>query len=694
MYRICLSILAFFSALHAALSYPETRKEEVIDHYHGVFVKDPYRHLEEQESAETLCWIDAQNAFTEEFLSTVSEREKINKRLTELYQYDKMGFYFQVADQIFYTQKRGLQNQPILYMQKGFNSTPIVVVDPNLLSEEGTIICRQVSVDPKRKYIAYELSDLGSDWGKICMKELETLKDLEDVITQIKLSNIVWHPTIEGFYYQKFEGSSDDFLHVSEKSGIYFHEIGKKAFEDELVFTLNDESGLYFWHECSDDSRYLVISAREGCSRETRIYLMSLEDKSVIPLFNEKDADYQFVGSKDDHFWFITDKDAPNKRLIAVDLKGNIKETIPETKESIENVHYLSDRFVVEFLRKGCVYLKEFTLEGVFEQEIDLPGEGSIDYFYAPYGGKCFFYTFTTYTTPPTVYQYDFETGTTTVVYKPNILADLEQYETKLVYYPSHDHVMIPMTLSYKKGLVMNENTPIYLYGYGGFGISITPMFSFANIWWMEQGGVFAVAHIRGGGEYGKEWHLQGKLFQKENCFSDFIGGAEWLIQNKWTSKDKIAIAGASNGGLLVGACMTKRPDLFKAAIVQVGVLDMLRFQKFTVGWGWIPEYGSIEDPLVFRYIYDYSPLHNIKKGVSYPATLILTADHDDRVVPLHSYKFAATLQEHNEGDSPILIRIAKNVGHMQKVIPTEKIIKEQADKWAFLVSALNLSID
>lgn len=689
MMKYFIFLLSLIVVSHATLPYPETRKVECVDEYHGVLVEDPYRHLEDQSSEETRGWIDVQNSYTQQYLAGIDKRETIRGRLTELFDYERIEYFFKCDGRIYFSKKNGLQNQAVVYVTESLDAEPRVLIDPNLLSQEGTVACTETAVDYSGKYIAYMLASLGSDWSEIRVKEVADGKDLEDVVSWLKFSQIVWHPSQDGFFYLGMERPTlgNDYVEVVGRQKIFFHQLGTKQDDDKVVFEMKDRPHVYFRIMMSSDDRYLMIAAHEGCSYNSEIYYLEL-GQEVKPLCTQSDVEYRFVGNLESLFWFLTNKDAPNRKVVAIDLEGNLKEVIPEKQEVIENIALIADRFVVEYIKDARSVLKVYLLDGSFEKEIPLPTSGSIMQLSGDMNDREMYYSFTNYTTPVTVYKYNFDTNETTLIFKPAYPADLDLYETKQVFYPSKDGTMIPMSLSYKKGTQFDESTPIYLYAYGGFGISETPSFGPSSFSWIERGGVFAVANIRGGGEYGEAWHKSATMLNRQNAFDDFIKAAEWLISNKMTSKNKLAIAGASNGGLLVGACMTQRPDLYGAVVAAVGVMDMLRFQKFTVGWGWIPEYGSSDNCEQFSYLYKYSPLHNLRQGVSYPATIILTGDHDDRVVPSHSYKFAATLQEVNANKTPVLLRIDKDAGH-GGAKPTSKIIEEQADKWAFICNEL-----
>ncbi len=681
------------------INYPSTNKVEQIDVYHGVEVKDPYRWLENPDSTESKAWIEAQNQLTFGYLSQIPAREEIKQRVTQLWNYEKYGIPFKRGDRYFYFKNDGLQNQSVLYTLKSLEDTPRVLLDPNTLSEDGTVALSGLSISEDGKLMAYGLSNAGSDWVEWYVRDVETSKDFEDHLKWVKFSGASWTHDNQGFFYSRYDEPNEatKLEDVNYYQKLFYHRLGTPQSEDILVYHRPDRKEWGFSGGVTEDGRYLTIAVWLGTESKNLVFYKDLQDPNaeVIELISEFEASYGFIDNDNTTFWFRTDLDAPRGRVIAIDInnpnKENWQEIIPQTEETLEGVGLLNNQFVADYLQDARSAIKIFNLDGSFDREISLPGIGSAGGF----GGKRYdretFYTFTSFTTPATIYRYNMVTGESTIFRQPKVDFNPADYETKQIFYNSKDGTRIPMFVTHKKGLPLNGNNPTLLYAYGGFNISITPSFSVSNLVWMEMGGVYAVPNLRGGGEYGEEWHQAGMKLKKQNVFDDFIAAAEWSIANKYTSSGKLAIYGGSNGGLLVGACMTQRPELFAAAIPAVGVMDMLRFHKFTIGWAWCSEYGSPENEEEFKVLYSYSPLHNLKPRINYPATMITTADHDDRVVPAHSFKFAAALQEAHQGDNPVLIRIETKAGHGAGK-PTAKIIQEAADKWTFLLATLGIN--
>ncbi|MEH2212051.1 prolyl oligopeptidase family serine peptidase [Nostoc sp.] len=681
-----------------SLTYPTSDKSNQADNYHGTLVADPYRWLEDPDSEETRTWIEAQNQVTFGYLSEIPAREKIKQRLTKLWDYEKYGIPFKEDDRYFYFKNDGLQNQSVFYTLKTLDDQPKVLLDPNKLSEDGTVALSGLSISEDGKLLAYGLSSSGSDWQEWKVRNVETGEDLQDHLKWIKFSGASWTHDNQGFFYSRYDEPNEKtrLEDVNYYQKLYYHQLGKPQSEDVLIYHRPDQKEWGFSGGVTEDGRYLIISIWLGTDSKNLVFSKDLTNPNaeVVELINQFEADYSFIDNDDSVFYFRTDLNAPRGRVIAIDTKNpapeNWREIIPQSPETLESVGILNNQFVADYLKDAHSQIKIFDLKGAFIREIELPGLGSAGGF----GGKRYdtetFYSFTSFTIPGTIYRYNMVTGKSEVFRQPQVDFNPDEYETKQVFYHSKDGTRVPMFITHKKGIKLDGNNPTYLYAYGGFNASMTPGFSVSLLVWMEMGGVYAMPNIRGGGEYGEEWHQAGIKDQKQNVFDDFIGAAEWLIANKYTKTEKLAIAGGSNGGLLVGACITQRPDLFGAAIPAVGVMDMLRFHKFTIGWAWTSEYGSADNPEEFPALYAYSPLHNIKPNTAYPATLITTADHDDRVVPAHSFKFAAALQEAHTGDAPTLIRIETKAGHGAGK-PTAKIIEEAADKWAFLVRALDV---
>ncbi len=682
------------------LTYPTISKSDQIDNYHGTVVADPYRALEDPDTEETKAWVEAQNQVTFSYLNEIPAREKIKQRLTKLWDYEKYGTPFKEGESYFYFKNDGLQNQSVLYTLPTLESEPRVLLDPNQLSEDGTVALSGIAISENGQLLAYGLSSSGSDWQEWKVRDIATGEDLQDHLQWIKFSGAAWTHDHQGFFYSRYDEPNEKtkLEDVNYYQKLYYHKLGTQQSEDILIYHRSDEKEWGFGGNVTEDGKYLIISIWLGTDSKNLVFYQDLTNlnSEIIELINQFTADYSFIDNDDHIFYFRTDLNAPKGRVIAIDTKKptseNCQEIIPQAVETLESVGILNNQFVADYLQDAHSQIKIFDLKGNFIREVELPGIGSASGF----GGKRHdpetFYSFTSFTTPGTIYHYDMKTGKSEIFRQPKVDLNADEYETKQVFYESKDGTKVPMFITHKKGIKLDGNNPTYLYGYGGFNISLTPSFSVSLLIWLEMGGVYAVSNLRGGGEYGEEWHQAGMKLQKQNVFDDFITAAEWLIANNYTKPAKLAIGGGSNGGLLVGACMTQRPDLFGAALPAVGVMDMLRFHKFTIGWAWVAEYGSSENAAEFTNLYAYSPLHNLKPGTAYPATLIITADHDDRVVPAHSFKFAAALQAAHNGNAPVLIRIEIKAGHGAGK-PTAKIIEEAADKWGFLVRVLAIDV-
>ncbi|QSV62846.1 MAG: S9 family peptidase [Dolichospermum sp. DL01] len=682
------------------LTYPTISKSDQIDNYHGTVVADPYRALEDPDTEETKAWVEAQNQVTFSYLNEIPARAKIKQRLTKLWDYEKYGTPFKEGESYFYFKNDGLQNQSVLYTLPTLESEPRVLLDPNQLSEDGTVALSGIAISENGQLLAYGLSSSGSDWQEWKVRDIATGEDLQDHLQWIKFSGAAWTHDHQGFFYSRYDEPNEKtkLEDVNYYQKLYYHKLGTQQSEDILIYHRSDEKEWGFGGNVTEDGKYLIISIWLGTDSKNLVFYQDLTNlnSEIIELINQFAADYSFIDNDDHIFYFRTDLNAPKGRVIAIDTKKptseNCQEIIPQAVETLESVGILNNQFVADYLQDAHSQIKIFDLKGNFIREVELPGIGSASGF----GGKRHdtetFYSFTSFTTPGTIYRYDMKTGKSKIFRQPKVDFNADEYETKQVFYESKDGTKVPMFITHKKGIKLDGNNPTYLYGYGGFNISLTPSFSVSLLIWLEMGGVYAVSNLRGGGEYGEEWHQAGMKLQKQNVFDDFITAAEWLIANNYTKPAKLAIGGGSNGGLLVGACMTQRPDLFGAALPAVGVMDMLRFHKFTIGWAWVAEYGSSENAAEFTNLYAYSPLHNLKPGTAYPATLIITADHDDRVVPAHSFKFAAALQAAHNGNAPVLIRIEIKAGHGAGK-PTAKIIEEAADKWGFLVRVLAIDV-
>jgi prolyl oligopeptidase len=682
------------------LVYPQAAKVEHVDDYHGTLVADPYRWLEDPDSEATKAWVEAENQVSFAYLEAIPARERIKERLTQLWDYEKYGVPFKKGERYFYFKNDGLQNQSVLYTLTTLEGEPTVLLDPNTLSEDGTVALAGLSISEDGKFLAYSLSSSGSDWQEWKVRDVESGQDLADHLRWVKFSGASWTQDNQGFFYSRYDEPNDTtkLQEANYFQKLFYHQLGTLQAEDVLVYERPDEKEWGFDGSVTEDGTYLIISVWKGTDSKNLIFYkdLSTAEAPVIELIHTFEANYSFIEHEGALFWFQTDLEAPRGRVIAVDIsqpdRDNWKEVIPQSAETLGGVGVLNHQFVASYLKDAHTQIKIFSLEGSLVREVTLPGLGSAGGFSGKKEDTETFYSFTGFTTPNTIYRYDMVTGKSTVFRQPEVDFNPEDYETKQVFYESKDGTKVPMFITHKKGLKLDGNNPTYLYGYGGFNASLTPGFSVSNLVWMEMGGVYALPNLRGGGEYGEDWHQAGTKLKKQNVFDDFIAAAEWLIAHQYASPAKLSIGGGSNGGLLVGACMTQRPDLFGAALPAVGVMDMLRFQKFTIGWAWVADYGSSDNPEEFKALYAYSPLHNLKPGTAYPATLITTADHDDRVVPAHSFKFAAALQENHKGEAPVLIRIETKAGHGAGK-PTTKVIEEAADRWAFLVRTLGMAI-
>ena len=680
------------------INYPQARKSDQTDDYHGVKIADPYRWLEDLDSAETRAWVDAENKLSFGFLEAIPQRTPIKERLTKLWNYEKYGIPFREGERYFYTRNSGLQNQAVLYTVTSLEAQPQQVLDPNTLSSDGTVALSGLQVSPDGKLLAYSLSASGSDWQEWKVRDVATSKDLSDDLKWVKFSGASWTRDNKGFFYSRYdEPKSDALKGTNYFQKVYYHKLGTPQSEDVLVYERPDQKDWLFNGVVTEDGNYLIITVSQGTDVKSRIYYKDLKakDSAVVKLLDDFDAAYNFIGNEGPRFFFQTDLQAPRSKVIEVNVskpaRDNWRVIVPEGKETLQSTSFVNNKFVANYLKDAYTQVKVYDTAGKLVNEVAFPGIGAAEGFGGHATDKETFYSFTGFTTPTTIYRYDMTTGKSTVFRQPKVDFNPADFETKQVFYTSKDGTKVPMFITHKKGLKLDGNNPTYLYGYGGFNISMSPAFSVGNLVWMEMGGVYAQPNLRGGGEYGEEWHQQGMKSKKQNVFDDFIAAAQWLIDNKYTSTPKLAIGGGSNGGLLVGAALTQRPDLFGAALPAVGVMDMLRFQKFTIGWAWVSDYGSSDNADEFKALYAYSPLHNIKPGTSYPPTLVTTADHDDRVWPGHSFKFAAALQAAQAGSAPVLIRIETKAGHGAGK-PTTKIIEDIADRFAFLVKTLDMS--
>ena len=677
-----------------AFSYPPTRRCDQTDTYHGVTVADPYRWLEDPNSDETKAWVEAQNEVTFSYLRQLPAVEPLQQRLTELWNYERYSVPFKRGGRYFYYKNDGLQNQAVLYTQPSLEAEAVVLLDPNTLSADGTVALGSIAVSEDGQYLAYSLSSSGSDWLEWRVRAIATGQDTTDHLQWSKFSGAAWSHDHQGFFYSRYDEPAEDaqFEEVNYYQKLFYHRLGTPQADDTLVYERPDEKEWGFQGQVTNDGRYLIISVWRGTERKNLVFYQDLQtpNSEVKELVSQFEASYNLIDSDGTTFWFQTDLDAPRGRVIALELTtGNTpQEIIPEAEETLDAVSLLNHQFVVNYLKDAYTTIQIFDLDGQLLRTLELPGIGSAGGFDGKKEETETFYRFSSFTVPSRIYRYNLETGEQTLFRESQVAFDPNLYETQQVFYTSQDGTRIPMFITHKKGLTPNGHTPTLLYGYGGFNISLSPNFSVSNLVWLELGGIYAVANLRGGGEYGETWHQSGTKLHKQNVFDDFISAAEWLIDNNYTQPQNLGIMGGSNGGLLVGACMIQRPDLFAAALPAVGVMDMLRFNQFTIGWAWESDYGSPQNPEEFEALYAYSPLHNLTPS-NYPTTLITTADHDDRVVPAHSFKFAAALQAAHQGDNPVLIRIDTKAGHGAGK-PTAKIIEEVADKWAFLVKVLD----
>ncbi|PZW43789.1 prolyl oligopeptidase [Mesonia algae] len=674
-----------------ALTYPETKKVDTVNTYFGTKVKDPYRWLEDDRSEETEAWVKAENEVTFDYLSKIPYRDTLKNRLSALWNYEKVGAPYKEGDYTYFSKNDGLQNQYVIYRYKTGEdpATASVFLDPNQFSEDGTTSLGGMSFSEDGKTLAYSISEGGSDWRKVMLMNVETKEIIEDTLVDVKFSGMSWKGN-EGFYYSSYDKPKGSELSAkTDQHKLFYHQLGTPQKEDQLIYGgTSEEKHRYVGGSVTEDNRYLIIRASTSTSGN-KLFLKDLSqpNSELVTIIGNTDTDTYVIENKGSKLFIVTNKNAPNKKIVSVDAAQpqpeNWVDFIPETE------HVLSPStgggyFFTEYMEDAVSAVKQYDYEGNLVREVQLPGLGSVGGFGTKKDEKELYFSFTNYVTPGSIYKYDIEAGTSELFRQPQIDFNSADYESKQVFYTSKDGTQVPMMITYKKGVELNGKNPTILYAYGGFNISLTPSFSISNAVWMEQGGIYAVANLRGGGEYGKEWHDGGIKTKKQNVFDDFIAAAEYLIDKKYTSSDYLAIRGGSNGGLLVGATMVQRPELMKVALPAVGVLDMLRYHTFTSGAGWAYDYGTAEDSKeMFEYLYKYSPVHNVKAETEYPATLVTTGDHDDRVVPAHSFKFAAELQAKQVGSNPVLIRVETNAGHGAGT-PVSKTIEQYADIYGF----------
>jgi prolyl oligopeptidase len=669
-------------------AYPVTRQADQVDTFFGTPILDPYRWLEDDRSDETHSWVVAQNKVTDAYLKKIPYRDAIRKRLTALWNYEKFSAPFREGGYTYFYKNNGLQNQSVLYRQKG-KGAPEVFLDPNTFSKDGTSSLAGIYFTKDGSLCTYLVSDGGSDWNRAIVMDAKTRKPLGATLTDLKFSGIAWKGN-EGFYYSTYDKPMGSQLTArTERHKLMYHKLGAPQSDDAVIFGGDEVPRRYIGAAVTEDQNFLVITAANATyGNELYIQNLTMGKAPIIPVVTGFTHEQDVVWSKDGILYIITNQGAPNKKLVSVDagrpIPANWRDVIPE-KEFPLTVSTSGGRFFARYLQDAVSKVYQYSPNGNMEREIILPGLGTAGGFSGKEEERDLYYTFTSYTYPPTIFHYDIASGKTGIFKKPKVKFDPALYESTQVFYKSADGTKVPMIITHKKGLKLDGNNPTMLYGYGGFSISLSPAFSISNLAFMEAGGVYAVANLRGGGEYGDKWHNAGTKMQKQNVFDDFIAAAEYLIKNKYTNKDRLAISGGSNGGLLVGAAITQRPELFRVAFPQVGVLDMLRYHKFTAGAGWAYDYGTAEDSKqMFEYLRKYSPVHNVRKGACYPSTLVMTGDHDDRVVPAHSFKFASELQAAQRCKRPVLIRVETKAGHGAGK-PTSMLIDEQADKWAFL---------
>lgn len=684
------ALLASSSVAMAQLEYPRSPKDNTVDEYFGTKVADPYRWLENDTSEATKRWVVEENKVADAYFAKVPLRTKILNRLKQVANYEKIGTPFKRHGRYYFYKNDGLQNQSVLYAMDKLGGEPRVFLDPNKLSADGTVALKDVSFSNNGKYAAYSISRSGSDWQEFYVIDVATGRQLDDHIEWAKFSGAAWRG--DGFYYSAYDApvKGKEFSNVNETHKIYYHRIGTPQSQDELVYQNPAHPKRFYFMSVSDDET-LAYLVEAGAGSGNNLFVRDLRrpESQFVQMTSDMNFSYTPIDNVGDKIYIQTNEGAPRGRLMVADLANpglkDWKVVVPETADVLNSVSMIGGKLIFTYMKDASDHAYVYSLDGKKEHEVKLPMVGSVG-FSGRKGDKECFYSFSSFTVPSTIYKYDMDTNTSTLYERPRVNFKLDDYVSEQVFFTSKDGTKVPMTLTYKKGLKRNGKNPTLLYGYGGFTISLTPSFSTMRIPFLERGGIYVQANLRGGNEYGEEWHVAGTKMQKQNVFDDFFAAAEYLIANHYTSSERLAILGGSNGGLLVGACMTQRPELFKVAVPVVGVMDMLRYHKFTIGWNWASDYGTSEDsPEMFRYLYGYSPLHNLKPGTHYPATLVLTADHDDRVVPAHSFKFAARLQECNAGSAPVLIRIDTKAGHGGGK-PMEKVLEEQADIYSFVL--------
>ncbi|MBV9215751.1 MAG: S9 family peptidase [Acidobacteria bacterium] len=695
---IVLSVVASAIPAQVKYDYPKPRRADVVDDFHGVKVADPYRWMEDVDSPETRAWIEAENKLTADYFSKIPQREAIKKRLTEIWNYEKVSAPTKVAPGFYiYSKNDGLQNQSVLYRSNSVNDPGSVFFDPNKIRADGTAALNGWSFTDDGKYWAYGVSEAGSDRTTWNVMDTVTGRLLPDQLAPNRQGLNAWLKDDSGFYYSGYDPvkPGEELKAATQFQKIYFHKMGTPQSADKVVYERPDNGEYFSNASISEDGRWLIINVGKGTENMNMVYFKDLKDGSqtaFTPLIENLENNWGFIGNDGSTFYFLTDKDAPRSKVVKINVLGDKKwvDVIPESKDTLNNVNFLNDLFVLEYLQDAHTAVKIYKTYGKFVRDVVLPGIGTAGGFNGKRSDSETFYSYSSYNAPPTIYRYDMKTGKSTLYRQAKVKFDPAQFEVKEVFYPSKDGTKVPMFITMKKGTKLDGTNPTILYGYGGFNIPSTPAFSVSRIAWLEMGGIYAVACIRGGSEYGKDWWKGGSRLNKQNVFDDFAWAGKWLIANKYTSTPKLAIQGGSNGGLLVGATLNQHPDMFGAAIPQVGVMDMIRFDKFTIGWAWRSDYGDPTNEADFKAMYAYSPYHNAKPGTKYPPTLVMTSDHDDRVFPAHSFKYAAAMQNAQAGDAPILVRIQVRGGHGAG-LPTALAIEQQADIYSFLVKNLGM---
>lgn len=688
LYLLIISVLIACQSSQTRLNYPVAKKVDTVDTYFGMKIADPYRWLENDTSAETAQWVKAQNDVTFSYLQAIPFRDKIKERLTKIWNYEKVQSPKIIGNKIYYFKNNGLQNQSILYVADIDNKNPKIFLDPNKLSEDGTVALTNYAFSKDHNYFAYSVSHSGSDWNEIFVKNAETGEELKDHLKWVKFSEITWYK--DGFFYSCYDEpkKGKELSNVNEFQKIYYHKIGTSQKEDKLTYENKNEPKRTYQTDISEDEKLLYMYETASTSGNALYYKdLSKQNSTFIKLANGFDNNFIVIDNEKDQLLVITNYKTPKNKVISIDLNrpdsSNWKDIIPEKEFVLESCEIANGKLITNYLKDVHSVLEVYDLTGKFLNEIKLPDIGSVEELNCWKNEKTAYYSFSTYNIPTTIFKYDLTNGQSEVFFKPDLDFDGTQYETRQVFYTSKDGTKIPLDIVCKKGIELNSENPVMLYGYGGFNVTLNPDFKISRVIWLENGGIYACAHLRGGGEYGEEWHKAGTKLKKQNVFDDFIAAAEYLVKEKYTNPSKIAIMGGSNGGLLIGAVGNQRPDLFKVAIPIVGVMDMLRYHKFTIGWAWATDYGRSDDSIQFNNLIKYSPIHTIKSEVEYPATLVITADHDDRVVPAHSFKYIATLQEKYKGNNPVIIRIETKAGHGAGK-STALRIEEAADIWAF----------